>query len=113
MPGSKKKRITAENVVSTSASSSPSLPDQQEFHQHLRTLAQSAVRTVLETVMCEELDAFIGVAWGECRTPKRKVFNSMKREGVKARPDLGSDIFCYAPFTQLSLWRLLLKCPSC
>ncbi len=56
MPGPKKKRITVENVVSTSAAASPSLPDQQEFHQHLRTLAQSTVQTVLETVMREELD---------------------------------------------------------
>jgi transposase-like protein len=75
MPGPKKKRITPENVVSTSESSSPPLPEQQEFHQHLRMLAQSAVRTVLETVMREELDAFIGVGWGEC-SPKRKGYRN-------------------------------------
>jgi putative transposase len=75
MPGPKKKRITPENVVSTSESSSPALPEQQEFHQHLRMLAQSAVRTVLETVMREELDAFIGVGWGEC-SPKRKGYRN-------------------------------------
>jgi len=51
MPASKKKGITPENGVSTSESSSPGLPEQQEFHQHLRALAQSAVRTVLELVM--------------------------------------------------------------
>ncbi len=43
----------------------PLLPSQQEFHAYLRSLAQSAVRTVIEAVMREELDAFIGVAWGE------------------------------------------------
>lgn len=75
MPGPKKKRITPENVVSTSESSSPSLPEQQAFHQHLRMLAQSAVRTVLETVMREELDAFVGVGWGEC-SPKRKGYRN-------------------------------------
>jgi putative transposase len=75
MPGPKKKRITPENVVSTSESSSPPLPEQQAFHQHLRMLAQSAVRTVLETVMREELDAFIGVGWGEC-SPKRKGYRN-------------------------------------
>ena len=75
MPGPKKKRITPEKVVSTSESSSPALPEQQEFHQHLRMLAQSAVRTVLETVMREELDAFIGVGWGEC-SPKRKGYRN-------------------------------------
>jgi putative transposase len=66
MPVPKKKRITAEHVLSTSEPCSPLLPEQQAFHQHLRALAQSAVRTVLELVMREELDAFIGAAWGEC-----------------------------------------------
>lgn len=59
MPGPKKKRITAEKILSTSEASSPLLPEQQAFHQHLRALAQRAVRTVLELVMREELDAFI------------------------------------------------------
>src|SRR5437588_9557311 len=75
MPASKKKRSTAENVVSTSSPSSPELPEQQEFHQHLRALAQSAVRSVLELVMREELDAFIGAAWGEC-SPQRKGYRN-------------------------------------
>jgi putative transposase len=75
MPASKKKGITPENGVSTSESSSPGLPEQQEFHQHLRALAQSAVRTVLELVMREELDAFIGAAWGVC-SPKRKGYRN-------------------------------------
>ena len=74
MPVPKKKRITPENALSTSEPSSP-LPEQQEFQQHLRTLAQSAVRTVLELVMREELDAFIGAAWGEC-SPKRKGYRN-------------------------------------
>src|SRR5438128_11374056 len=75
MPVPKKKRITAENVLSTSEASSPPLPEQQEFHQHLRALAQSAVRTVLELVMREELDAFIGAAWGE-GSPKRRGYRN-------------------------------------
>jgi putative transposase len=74
MPVPKKKRITPENALSTSEPSSP-LPEQQEFHQHLRALAQSAVRTVLELVMREELDAFIGAAWGEC-SPERKGYRN-------------------------------------
>jgi putative transposase len=41
------------------------LPDQQQFHHYLRSLAQSAVRTSIEAVMREELEAFIGAAWGE------------------------------------------------
>ena len=71
----KKKRITVEKALSTSEPSSPLLPEQQAFHQHLRALAQSAVRTVLELVMREELDAFIGAAWGEC-SPKRKGYRN-------------------------------------
>jgi putative transposase len=75
MPVPKKKPITAENVLSTSEPSSPLLPQQQEFHQHLRTLARSAVRVVIEEVMREELDQFIGAAWGEC-SPKRKGYRN-------------------------------------
>jgi putative transposase len=72
MPVHRQKKDTTPNSLgSTQEQSAPPLPDQQEFHQHLRALAQSAVRTVLELVMREELDAFIGAAWGEC-SPKRK-----------------------------------------
>jgi hypothetical protein len=65
MPVPKKKCTTSTPNPSTPESSSPVLPDQQAFHQHLRTLAQSAVRIVIEEVMREELDRFIGAAWGE------------------------------------------------
>jgi putative transposase len=75
MPVSKKKRTTAENASSMPEQASLPMPEQQEFQQHLRTLAQSAVRTVLELVMREELDAFIGAAWGEC-SPKRKGYRN-------------------------------------
>jgi putative transposase len=75
MPVSKNKRTTSTPDPSTSEPSSPVLPEQQVFHQYLRTLAQSAVRTVIETVMREELDQFIGAAWGECR-PKRKGYRN-------------------------------------
>jgi putative transposase len=75
MPVSKKKRITSNSVSSTEEQLSPQLPPQQEFHQHLRTLARSAVRVVIEEVMREELDQFIGVAWGES-SPKRKGYRN-------------------------------------
>jgi putative transposase len=71
MPVPKEKRITPEKALSTSEPSSPLLPEQQEFHQHLRALAQSAVRTVIELVMREELDAFIGAAWGACSQERK------------------------------------------
>src|SRR6266481_6994904 len=75
MPVAKKKRTTSTPDPSTSDPSSPVLPEQQVFHQYLRALAQSAVRVVIETVMREELDAFIGAAWGEC-SPKRKGYRN-------------------------------------
>jgi transposase-like protein len=56
-------------------------PSSKKFHQHLRALAQSAVRTVLELVMREELDAFIGAAWGEC-SPKRKGYRNGAEEST-------------------------------
>ena len=71
MPVSKEKPTTSTPELAMPEPSSPVLPDQQVFHQHLRTLAQSAVRIVLETVMREELDQFIGVGWG-ASSPKRK-----------------------------------------
>src|SRR5438270_615091 len=73
MPVPKKKRTTSEAALSKAEPSSPLLPEQQEFHQHLRALAQSAVRTVLELVMREELDAFIGVAWGACSRQQQRL----------------------------------------
>jgi putative transposase len=75
MPVSKQKRTTVTPEPSMSDPSSPVLPEQQVFHQHLRHLAQSAVRIVIETVMREELDAFIGAAWGES-SPKRKGYRN-------------------------------------
>ena len=72
---SKKERITPTNTATTPEHSTPLLPSQQEFHQYLRLLTQSAVRTVLEAVMREELDALIGAAWGES-TAKRKGYRN-------------------------------------
>ncbi len=75
MPVSKKKGIKSPPTTSTPESSELCIPDQQAFHQYLRTLAQSAVRSVIEAVMIEELDAFIGAAWGAC-SPKRKGYRN-------------------------------------
>src|SRR6266700_2114890 len=54
MPVSKQKHTTSTHDPSTADPSSPVLPEQQVFHQYLRTLAQSAVRIVIEAVMREE-----------------------------------------------------------
>jgi transposase-like protein len=72
---SQQERITPTNTATPSEQSPPLLPSQQEFHQYLRLLTQSAVRTVIEAVMREELDALIGAAWGES-TPKRKGYRN-------------------------------------
>jgi transposase-like protein len=53
----------------------PELPDQQTFREYLRELARGAIRVVLEDVMCEELDALLGVGWGES-SPKRKGYRN-------------------------------------
>ena len=55
--------------------SAPELPGQQEFRQHLRELARSGIRLLLEAVMREELDALIGVGWGES-SPQRKGYRN-------------------------------------
>ena len=75
MPVSKKKRTTLTPNPSTLEPSSPVVPEQQVFHQYLRTLAQSAVRVVIETVMREELEQFIGAGWGEYSS-KRKGYRN-------------------------------------
>src|SRR5437588_4419259 len=56
MPVAKHKPTTLSPEGSTSESSSPVVPDQEEFRQHLRRLAVSAVQVLIEQVMREELD---------------------------------------------------------
>jgi hypothetical protein len=77
MPAQGKKKCTTPNVLDSTqqGQSAPALPEQDEFRQHLRELARGAIRVVLEDVMREELDALIGVGWGEC-SPKRKGYRN-------------------------------------
>jgi putative transposase len=75
MPVPQKKPITSKSSVSTPESSSPMLPEQEEFRQHLRRLAVSAVQVLIEQVMCEELEQCIGASWGEC-TPNRRGYRN-------------------------------------
>jgi putative transposase len=62
MPVTKNKPTTLSPEVSTSESSSPVLPGQEEFRQHLRRLAVSAVEVLIEQVMREELEQCIGAS---------------------------------------------------
>src|SRR5579885_3852814 len=75
MPVSKNKPTTPSPEGSTPQSSSAPLPEQEEFRQHLRRLAVSAVQVLIEQVMREELEQCIGVAWGEC-TPTRRGYRN-------------------------------------
>ena len=70
-----KKETTPSPAGSTQEQVAPQLPDQQTFQQYLRELARRAIRMVLEGVMREELDALIGVGWGES-SPKRKGYRN-------------------------------------
>jgi hypothetical protein len=56
MPVPKHKPITSSPQGSTPESSSPIVQDQEEFRQHLRRLAVSAVQVLLEQVMREALE---------------------------------------------------------
>jgi hypothetical protein len=51
MPASKKKPTISSSESSTPEPSSPVLPNQEEFRQHLRHLAVSAVQVLIEQVM--------------------------------------------------------------
>lgn len=75
MPASKKKPTTLSPDGSTPESSSNTMPEQEEFRQHLRCLAVSAVQVLIEQVMREELEHCIGASWGEC-TPTRRGYRN-------------------------------------
>jgi putative transposase len=76
MPVHRQKKCTTPNSSdSTPVQSPPPMLDQQEFRLHLRALARGAIRIVLEGVMREELDALIGVGWGES-SPERKGYRN-------------------------------------
>lgn len=75
MPVPKNKPTTSAPKGSTSESSSNEMPEQEEFRQHLRRLAVSAVQVLMEQIMLEELEQCIGASWGEC-TPTRRGYRN-------------------------------------
>ena len=90
-----KKDTTPDTPGSTQEQTSPALPDQQTFQQYLRELANTRLRVVLEGVMREELDALIGVGWGES-SPKRKGYRNGSlhpRFGHRFRSYRGDEVF--------------------
>src|SRR5947209_18312025 len=75
MPVSKKKPTTLTSEGSTQESSSPVLPEQEDFRQYLRRLAVSAIQVLIEKVMWEELEQCIGASWCES-TPNRRGYRN-------------------------------------
>ena len=75
MPASKKKPITSTPETSTLETPSRVMPEQEDFRQHWRRLAVSAVQVLLEQTMLEELEQCLGASWGEC-TPTRRGYRN-------------------------------------
>src|SRR5689334_11471254 len=75
MPIHRTKNTTPPVPDSTQEQTAPALPDQQTFQQYLPELATAGLRLVLEAVMRAELDALIGVGWGES-SPRRKDYRN-------------------------------------
>jgi putative transposase len=75
MPVPKHKPTTSSPDSSTPESSPPIVLEQEEFRQHLRRLAISAVQVLIEQVMREELEQCLGASWGEC-TPTRRGYRN-------------------------------------
>ena len=55
-----KKRTTATSEAAKVESSDHTMPDEQEFRHHMRNLAVSAMRVLIEDVMREELEQCVG-----------------------------------------------------
>ena len=70
-----KKSTTSTSEAAKVETSDHQMPDQQEFRQHMRNLAVSAMRALIEDVMLEELKQCLGAEWGEC-TPERKGYRN-------------------------------------
>ena len=70
-----KKRTISQPDLAKGESAEEKMPEEQAFRQHLRALAVSAVRVLIEKVMCEELDQCVGAEWGEY-TPNRKGYRN-------------------------------------
>src|SRR5713226_1180803 len=75
MPAHKKEHTTPETTHRRAESSASSMPPQEDFHQYLRSQIRQATQVVMEEVMREELERFVGAAWGEC-TPERKGYRN-------------------------------------
>ena len=78
MPVPKKRITSTAEATKVESSSDQKMPDEQECRQHMRNLAVSAMRVLIEAVMREELEQCLGAEWGEC-TPERKGYRNCQR----------------------------------
>jgi transposase-like protein len=92
MPVPKNKPPTLSPGGSISESSSPILPEQEEFRQHFRRLAVSAVQVLIEQVMREELEQGIGASWGEGTPTRRGYRNGFYRRDLVTPPGRIEDL---------------------
>src|SRR6266566_5389288 len=75
MPVPKKRTISTSEAAKVESSSDKKMPAEQDFRQHMRNLAVSAMRVLIEEVMREELEQCLGAEWGES-TPERKGYRN-------------------------------------
>jgi putative transposase len=78
---------TKKDTITNPLSSTPEqpvlpLPDQQTFRQYLRELARDGIRVVVEDVMREELNALLGVGWGESSHKRKGYRNGFYRRDL-------------------------------
>jgi putative transposase len=81
MPVSRK-HVTAKTSRPQGAASASLGLEQEDFRQHLRLPAVSAVQVLIEQVMCEELEQCIGASWGECTPTRRGYRNGFYRRDL-------------------------------
>jgi putative transposase len=82
MPAHKKQDTTSH---SNGATSNEVPPDHQKpletFHQYLRSEIRHATRMVMEEVMREELNSFLGANWGECTHSAQRLSQRLLHAG--------------------------------
>ncbi|HYU75907.1 MAG TPA: transposase [Ktedonobacteraceae bacterium] len=111
MPVPKNKPTTSDSSDSTPESTSNVLPEQEDFRQHLRRLAVSAVQVLVEQVMREELEQCIGASWGEC-TPTRRGYRNghYTRDLVTSRGSAHQSFGEHAPNIASAILRPFAVC---
>jgi putative transposase len=71
MPAYKKNHNTSQPLSISVKVTSADLPEEQDFHQHLRQLICGATRVVMEEIMQEELTQFLRADWGESTSERQ------------------------------------------